>query len=206
MVWSCASSNLSADTRLAGQAAAVLGSTAPAYQPAQLNTASALLARALPELCTDTEPNRGSVPRALSVPTPAAPTGLPEKLGTAPLRLIIVGHNPSAHAWQSGHYYSNPANRMWGILRATGIAPASSIRGSVDDDRMPAEFGVGFTDVGTGVPGTNSAKFTSANFVLWRRSFYARCEPRLMPRALPHLRVSYPCACQCCSVLTLHRM
>lgn len=25
--------------------------------------------------------------------------GLPEKLGDQPLRLIIVGHNPSDHAW-----------------------------------------------------------------------------------------------------------
>lgn len=37
--------------------------------------------------------------------------GVPEKLGDAPLRLIIVGHNPSEHAWKSGHYYSNPSNR-----------------------------------------------------------------------------------------------
>lgn len=39
--------------------------------------------------------------------------GLPEKLGDAPLRLIIVGHNPSEHAWKSGHYYSNPSNRYF---------------------------------------------------------------------------------------------
>lgn len=49
--------------------------------------------------------------------------GLPEKLGSEPLRLIIVGHNPSEHAWSSGHYYSNPSNRMWSILIVTGIAP-----------------------------------------------------------------------------------
>jgi len=36
--------------------------------------------------------------------------GLPEKLGDLPLRMIIVGHNPSEHAWSSGHYYSNPGN------------------------------------------------------------------------------------------------
>lgn len=41
----------------------------------------------------------------------AAVGGLVEKLGDVPLRLIIVGHNPSEHAWKSGHYYSNPSNR-----------------------------------------------------------------------------------------------
>ena len=41
----------------------------------------------------------------------SCPPGLPEKLRDRPLRLVIVGHNPSAHAWSSGHYYSNPSNR-----------------------------------------------------------------------------------------------
>ena len=53
----------------------------------------------------------------------AAEGGLAEKLGDRPLRLVIVGHNPSAHAWASGHYYSNPSNWMWRILLSTGIAP-----------------------------------------------------------------------------------
>lgn len=39
--------------------------------------------------------------------------GLSEKLGTKPLRLIIIGHNPSAHAWSTGHYYSHPSNRCY---------------------------------------------------------------------------------------------
>lgn len=43
---------------------------------------------------------------------------------------------------------------MWKILRSSGIAPAS-ISGAWDDDRMPTEAGVGFTDVGTGFPGTD---------------------------------------------------
>lgn len=33
--------------------------------------------------------------------------GLPEKLGDQPLRLIIVGHNPSETAWQEGRYYAH---------------------------------------------------------------------------------------------------
>lgn len=33
-----------------------------------------------------------------------------------PLRLLLVGHNPSDHAWGSGFAYSNPSNRMWKVL------------------------------------------------------------------------------------------
>ena len=84
--------------------------------------------------------------------------GLLPKLGSRPLRLILVGHNPSAHAWNSGHYYSHPGNRMWPILRETGIAPADLVRGCEDDGSMPESCGVGFIDVGVGHPGTDSSK------------------------------------------------
>ena len=84
--------------------------------------------------------------------------GLLPKLGSRPLRLILVGHNPSAHAWSSGHYYSHPGNRMWPILRETGIAPADLVRGCEDDGSMPESCGVGFIDVGVGHPGTDSSK------------------------------------------------
>lgn len=57
-------------------------------------------------------------------------------------------------AGQTGHYYSNPSNRLWPILITTGIAPPE-VRGPEDDDIMPAAAGVGFTDVGSGVPGTD---------------------------------------------------
>ena len=73
----------------------------------------------------------------------ASGRGLVPKLGTKPLRLILVGHNPSEHAWRSGHYYSNPSNRMWKILKETNIAP-SSIRGAEDDGKMVDAVGVGF--------------------------------------------------------------
>lgn len=41
----------------------------------------------------------------------------------------------------SGHFYSNPSNWMWRILRDTGIAPAA-IRGAEDDGRIPEVAGV----------------------------------------------------------------
>lgn len=44
------------------------------------------------------------------------PKGVPEKLGDRPLRLILIGHNPSAHAW----YVPAEARavRVWGSDRA----------------------------------------------------------------------------------------
>ena len=50
--------------------------------------------------------------------------GLAEKLGDLPLRLAIIGDNPSHKSWAMGHYYGHPSNHMWRILRDTGIAPA----------------------------------------------------------------------------------
>ena len=35
------------------------------------------------------------------------------------LRMLIIGHNPSDHAWKNGNMYSNPTNRMWKILTGT---------------------------------------------------------------------------------------
>ena len=108
-----------------------------------------------------------------SVPT-VSNSRLPlELLGDSPLRLIIVGHNPSQKAWSMGHFYANPTNWMWRILRESGIAP-TSIRGAEDDHWMPKIAGVGFTDVGSGFPGTDSSKFKSSDFEQWIPKFYDR--------------------------------
>ncbi|EFN55236.1 hypothetical protein CHLNCDRAFT_134530 [Chlorella variabilis] len=106
-------------------------------------------------------------------PSPAGGLAL-EKMGDAPLRLVIVGHNPSEHAWASSHFYSNPTNWFWRILRDTGIAPPAAISGAADDGKMPAVAGVGFTDVGSGAPGTDSSQFTAQDFEAWRPAFYQR--------------------------------
>lgn len=43
---------------------------------------------------------------------------------------------------------------MWPMLIKTGIAPSGSC-GCEADDAMPETVGVGFTDVGSGQPGTD---------------------------------------------------
>lgn len=62
-----------------------------------------------------------------------------------PLRVIIIGHNPSEKAWELGHYYGNPSNRMWKLLSAAGIVPPNFT--ASNDDDCPITCGVGFTDV-----------------------------------------------------------
>ncbi|KAL0040019.1 hypothetical protein WJX79_002888 [Trebouxia sp. C0005] len=123
--------------------------------------------------------------------------GVPEKLGDHPLRLIIVGHNPSDHAWRTGHYYSNPSNWMWRILIATRIAP-SHVTGPQHDDCMASDAGVGFTDVGSGIPGTISSQFDSATFQGWGAGFYERLSAH-MSRASD----SIGCTCGKCGAPAL---
>ena len=91
------------------------------------------------------------------------------------LRLLIVGHNPSEVAWKKGHYYANPNNWMWRILIETGIADKRFVFSANEDWLMPGKCGVGFTDVGSGVPGTKSGSFTSKHIRdSWRGPFFDR--------------------------------
>ena len=49
---------------------------------------------------------------------------------------------------------------MWKILRKTGIAP-DVVKSAEDDDLMLTHAGVGFTDVGWGIPGTDRSTHRS---------------------------------------------
>ena len=48
------------------------------------------------------------------------------------------------------------------------------IKGAEDDHLMPQVAGIGFTDVGSGVPGTDSSRFKSSDFLKWIPLFYDR--------------------------------
>ena len=69
---------------------------------------------------------------------------LAEKFGTKPLRLLIVGHNPSEHSWESGKYFSQPTNNFWKLVKESGLC---DIEDGVNDDYMVENLCVGFTDV-----------------------------------------------------------
>lgn len=40
-----------------------------------------------------------------------------------PLRIIFIGHNPSNKSWEEGHYYANPSNRFWFLLKEIKMIP-----------------------------------------------------------------------------------
>ncbi|EEY53537.1 uncharacterized protein PITG_07211 [Phytophthora infestans T30-4] len=102
------------------------------------------------------------------------------------LRLLIVGHNPSDHAWKTGYSYSNPTNRMWMLLTGTlsphsweGIVPSTA---RIDEQNiLPDVHGVGFTSIGL-EPGNDASKYGKATMEAWRTSFFQR----LRRHALPH--------------------
>ncbi|KDO34346.1 hypothetical protein SPRG_01482, partial [Saprolegnia parasitica CBS 223.65] len=94
------------------------------------------------------------------------------------LRLLVVGHNPSDNAWQSGFSYSNPSNRMWKLLmgdfhgqRWRGVLPPDWSMS--DQNAMPHELGIGFSDLGH-EPGNDAAAYGKATMQRWTREFYDR--------------------------------
>ena len=113
-----------------------------------------------------------------STPTPTPhpfPGGaFPPRLGASPLRLLITGSNPSAASAAAGHAYAHPTNRMWPILRATGLAPPGLISGPADDVCMPALAGVGFLDVGHGHAETQCARLTPSLWAAFVPAYFSR--------------------------------
>lgn len=86
-----------------------------------------------------------------------------------PLNLIIIGHNPSQKSWIKGHYYANPSNRMWSLLRKAKLIP-SHYRCD-QDTSCPLHCKVGFTDLVIGISETDSSKFTN-EFLYEQRYHY----------------------------------
>jgi TDG/mug DNA glycosylase family protein len=89
-----------------------------------------------------------------------------------PLKLLIVGHNPSDQSWEKGHYYANPSNRMWPLLAKASIVPSHFT--AVHDKRCPGELGIGFTDIMSGVAETHSSTISDSTFQSFKHSFYKR--------------------------------
>ncbi|GLD92788.1 hypothetical protein PINS_up001367 [Pythium insidiosum] len=94
------------------------------------------------------------------------------------LRLLIVGHNPSDHAWKSGYSYSNPSNHMWNLLR--GRLTPLSWRGVLPHDAhvteqntMPHSYGVGMTSIGL-EPGNDAAAYDRVTMTRWKQDFFRR--------------------------------
>jgi G:T/U-mismatch repair DNA glycosylase len=88
------------------------------------------------------------------------------------LKLIIVGHNPSEQSFTKGHYYANPVNRMWPLLRKATIVPSNF---TCENDReCPSKLRIGFTDVCWNYCETNSFNITDKELSQNKDSFYGR--------------------------------
>lgn len=88
-----------------------------------------------------------------------------------PLRLLLIGHNPSTHAWTSGYPYSNPTNRFWKLMSAARLVP--DIFKAADADAAPSLLGMGITDLGC-EPGSDASEYKRAIMLAWRENLYAR--------------------------------
>jgi hypothetical protein len=112
-----------------------------------------------------------------SVLSTISPPGLDELYVTPgslelPLNLLIVGHNPSHESWTKGHYYANPSNRMWSLLRKAQLVPSNYLCSS--DSLCPLNCRIGFTDLLIKVPETDSSKLSKSQLFQERFSFYER--------------------------------
>ena len=61
------------------------------------------------------------------------------------LRVVFIGYNPAIYSAEAGHYYARPGNRFWPQLSQSGLA-GRDVRPE-DDALLPAEAGIGFTDL-----------------------------------------------------------
>ncbi|ETV86856.1 hypothetical protein H257_01905 [Aphanomyces astaci] len=116
-----------------------------------------------------------------------------------PLRLLIVGHNPSDHAWQSGYSYSNPTNRMWKLLAGeyfkttwTGVLPPGWTM--ADQNKMPHVLGIGFSDLGI-EPGNDASTYGRKTMTEWKHAFYIRLRRHLHRVAATLHRVDDASSC-----------
>ncbi len=92
------------------------------------------------------------------------------------LRLLLIGHNPSTHAWASGFPYSNPSNRFWKLMAGAALVPPGFA--ARDADAAPILLGLGITDVGC-APGSDASAFKRGAMRAWRAELYARLRAHL---------------------------
>ena len=113
---------------------------------------------------------------------------LEEKYGERPLKILFVGHNPSFHSWESGHYFSQPSNRFWKLLLQSGLA-----EGDIDvlsDDILLENSGYGFTDV-IRTPNSSAKTITRKEFLEQRAFFYKRISSNANRVGGPPKRIAF---------------
>jgi TDG/mug DNA glycosylase family protein len=74
----------------------------------------------------------------------AVPATLPDLLRPG-LDLVFVGINPGEQSAHIGHYYGHGGNVFWRALSGSGLSNREL--GPTDDNLLPDECAIGFTDV-----------------------------------------------------------
>lgn len=112
---------------------------------------------------------------------------LAEKYGDLPLRLLLVGHNPSEHSWASGHYFSQPSNKFWKLIAESGLLGADV---EANDDSMVEKMQIGFTDV-IRDPHSQSSSISRVHFQEQRAFFYKRINDNAHRVGAPPERIAF---------------
>ncbi len=88
------------------------------------------------------------------------------------LTAVFVGTAKSEASARAGHYYANPRNMFWELLRATGLSDGRAI--GPREDRTVLDHGVGLTDLVPGRAASSDGLLRAADFDL--PGFVARIE------------------------------
>lgn len=94
------------------------------------------------------------------------------------LKLLIVGHNPSHQSYSKGHYYANPVNRFWSLMRKAKLVPSHF--GPHQDQDCPAKLSIGFTDLAWNFCETKSSNISD-------QFLYENCKADFYRRLVQHV-------------------
>jgi double-stranded uracil-DNA glycosylase len=76
-------------------------------------------------------------------PAPAAPPGIPDRIGPG-LDVLFVGINPGLRSAEAGHHFAGRGNPFWRLLFAAGLTPR--LLDASEDATLPA-LALGITNV-----------------------------------------------------------
>ncbi len=96
------------------------------------------------------------------------------------LAVVFVGFNPSLPAWRTGHYYANPGNQFYRLLHESGLTPR---RLRPEEDAELLGYGIGVTDLLTGVPSARAGDRPAAEYRAAVGALRAKLE-RYAPRVV----------------------
>ncbi|KAI0566963.1 Uracil-DNA glycosylase-like protein [Gracilaria domingensis] len=93
-----------------------------------------------------------------------------------PLRIVFVGHNPSAKSWDEVAPYAHRTNQFWRLLQESQLAPAHLCKPS-QHAKLPGCCGIGFIDlfVTSGSDASKIGKRAVRN-TEWKQGFFERLE------------------------------